>query len=297
MNIIESGEGVDGLIRQLRQNRGDLAIRPEDFWGWSIGARFYPLLYMLTRVAHAKDWESGIELSNMLLGKQSKLEVHHIFPKALLYKYGYSKSEVNALANYAFQTKGTNLGISDKSPAEYILLLMRKNREAILSHWIPDNPELFATERYLDFLMERRKLLAEHANEFLNSLLVARHPIHIEDFANREMDETQADITVTAEEEEELILSASIWMEDQGLNQGIMNYELVDENNNMLAVVDLAWPDGIQTGLSEPVALLINEPSTMHTLMNEQGYRYFTDIESFKIYVTNVFVLDSTQIA
>jgi hypothetical protein len=297
LNIIESGEGVDGLIRQLRQNRGDLAIRPEDFWGWSIGARFYPLLYMLTRVAHARDWESGIELSNMLLGKQSKLEVHHIFPKALLYKYGYSKSEVNALANYAFQTKGTNLGISDKSPAEYILLLMRKNREAILSHWIPDNPELFATERYLDFLMERRKLLAEHANEFLNSLLVARHPIHIEDFANREMDETQADITVTAEEEEELILSASIWMEDQGLNQGIMNYELVDENNNMLAVVDLAWPDGIQTGLSEPVALLINEPSTMHTLMNEQGYRYFTDIESFKIYVTNVFVLDSTQIA
>jgi hypothetical protein len=297
LNIIESGEGVDGLIRQLRQNRGDLAIRPEDFWGWSIGARFYPLLYMLTRVAHAKDWGSGVELSSMLLGKHSTLEVHHIFPKALLYKSGYSKSEVNALANYSFLTKDSNLGISDKSPSEYIPMLAQKNPEAVHSHWIPDNPELYTTERYLDFLMERRKLLAEHANDFLNSLLIARQPIHIEDFANREMDKSASAIIMPAEEEEELILSISIWMEEQGLNPGIMNYELLDEDNKPLALIDLAWPDGIQTGLSEPLALLLNEPVEMHNLMNEQGYRYFTDTEEFKRYVTNAFALELTQIA
>ena len=142
LNIIESGEGVGGLIRQLRQNRGDLQVRPEDFWGWSIGARFYPLLYTRTRVAQAKDWCRGLELSNMLLGKQSTLEVHHIFPKDQLYKSGYTKSEVNALANYSFLTKSCNLEISNRKPEEYLPVYIQKNPGAISSHWIPENPEL-----------------------------------------------------------------------------------------------------------------------------------------------------------
>ena len=33
LNILEAGEGIDGLIRLLRQNRGDLTLRSEDFWG------------------------------------------------------------------------------------------------------------------------------------------------------------------------------------------------------------------------------------------------------------------------
>ena len=56
LNTINRGDGIEGLIKQLKQSRGDLSIRPEDFWGWSTGARFYPLLYMLTRTNHARDW-------------------------------------------------------------------------------------------------------------------------------------------------------------------------------------------------------------------------------------------------
>ncbi|HHX09239.1 MAG TPA: DUF262 domain-containing protein [Chloroflexi bacterium] len=284
LNIIESGEGVGGLIRQLRQNRGDLQVRPEDFWGWSIGARFYPLLYMMTRVAHAKDWCSGLELSNMLLGKQSTLEVHHIFPKAQLYKSGYTKSEVNALANYSFLTKSCNLEISNRKPEEYLPVYIQKNPGAISSHWIPENPELYAIDRYPDFLAQRRILLAEHANEFLDSLLVSESGVDIEDYAHRAMDEVQPS-DVSVEKEEEAILSTSIWMEELGLNPGIMNYELLDNQDELMTVVDLAWPEGIQTGLSEPVALLLNEPIATHNLMNEQGYRYFTDLGKFRKYV------------
>ena len=284
LNIIESGEGVGGLIRQLRQNRGDLQVRPEDFWGWSIGARFYPLLYMMTRVAHAKDWCSGLELSNMLLGKQSTLEVHHIFPKDQLYKSGYTKSEVNALANYSFLTKSCNLEISNRKPEEYLPVYIQKNPGAISSHWIPENPELYAIDRYPDFLAQRRILLAEHANEFLDSLLVSESGVDIEDYAHRAMDEVQPS-DVSVEKEEEAILSTSIWMEELGLNPGIMNYELLDNQDELMTVVDLAWPEGIQTGLSEPVALLLNEPIATHNLMNEQGYRYFTDLGKFRKYV------------
>ena len=86
---------LDKLIGLLRQARGDLNLRPEDFFGWSRGARFYPLLYMLTRVCKARDWESGIELSSHLLGHLQTLQVHHIFPKKVLYKHKYDRPQTS----------------------------------------------------------------------------------------------------------------------------------------------------------------------------------------------------------
>jgi hypothetical protein len=110
LGLVEDTEGgLDRLIDRLRQNRGDLHLHPDDFLGWSRSARFYPLLYMLTRVWQARDWETGIELKSHLLGNMSKLELHHIFPKSLLYEAKYERSEVNALANFTFLTKDTNL--------------------------------------------------------------------------------------------------------------------------------------------------------------------------------------------
>ena len=55
----------------------------------------------------------GLALKASLLGKMSRLEVHHIFQKAKLYnhKREYRRPEVNALANFCFQTKDTNLEI------------------------------------------------------------------------------------------------------------------------------------------------------------------------------------------
>ena len=41
----------------------------------------------------------------------------------------------------------------------------------------------------------------------------------------------------------------------------------------------LAWPEGLQTGLSKPVALLIDEPPEVLQLANARGFRYFTDLE------------------
>ncbi len=157
LGLIESPDGaLDRLLAQLRQHRGDLRLRPEDFLGWSRGARFYPLLYMLTRACHARDWESGTELSNHLLGHLSSLQVHHIFPKSLLYEHGYSTAEVNAIANFTFLTQETNLLVSNRDPAVYIPEFRKKHPGAIESHWIPMDPELWKIENYLDFLAARR---------------------------------------------------------------------------------------------------------------------------------------------
>jgi hypothetical protein len=60
----------------------------------------------------ACDWGTGLPLKAGLLGKMSRLEVHHIFPKSRLYstKRAYRRPEVNALANFCFLTKDTNFG-------------------------------------------------------------------------------------------------------------------------------------------------------------------------------------------
>jgi hypothetical protein len=126
---------LDRLIDQLRQNRGDLRLQANDFMGWCRGARFYPLLYMLTCVCQAKDWDTGIGLSNSMLGKLSGLQVHHIFPKALLYQHGYDRAEVNAIANLTFLTQETNLLVSNRDPMEYFEEFERKQPGAVASGW------------------------------------------------------------------------------------------------------------------------------------------------------------------
>src|SRR5262249_40704620 len=81
LSAIEGGAG--GLARlpdQLRLWHGGLAVEPGQFSGTSLGARFYPVLYMLTRMGEARDWGNGLPLKASMLGKMSKLEVPHIFP-------------------------------------------------------------------------------------------------------------------------------------------------------------------------------------------------------------------------
>ena len=65
--------GLDRLINQLALAQGGLKAQAEHFSGWSLGARFYPVLYMLTRVGEAKDWGLGLPLRQNMLGQMSRL--------------------------------------------------------------------------------------------------------------------------------------------------------------------------------------------------------------------------------
>lgn len=286
---LEAIERIDGglerLIAGLRRDRGDLRLNANDFLGWSTGTRFYPMTYMLTRVQHAKDWETGVELSNHMLGRMSRLEVHHIFPKSLLYDAGYAKSDVNQIANFTFLTQETNLKVSNRDPAEYIPEFVEKQPGAVESHWIPMDPELWKIERYQDFLAARRELLARSANEFLDSLHAGSVP-EVE-AAGSVLDRTSGVAgSVASEEEEQVLLETNLWVIDQGLPEGELAFELADAvTGDPLAVIDIAWPDGLQEGYSVPVALLIDEGPELEREVNRAGFRSFTDPEALKDYV------------
>lgn len=287
LRLIEDPDGaLDRLIEQLRRNRGDLRIQPNDFIAWSRGARFYPLLYMLARVYHAKDWETGVELSSSLLGRLSSLQVHHIFPKALLYKHDYTLSEVNSLGNFTFLTQETNLAVSARNPADYLKDYASRFPGVVESHWIPMDPELWKVENYREFLAARRELLAAAANEFLDQLLTGTAPEHSTITPVLSRTEHVAPGAVTDEDEEKTIIDCAEWVVSQGLPEGEIVYELVDhESGTLLAVFDLAWPDGLQEGLSQPVALLLDEGDDTIMAANRAGYRYFTSVDDFKAYV------------
>jgi len=287
LGLIEEPDGaLDRLIQELRQVRGDLRLQPNDFRGWSRGARFYPLLYMLTRVCQAKDWETGLELSKHLLGHLSVLELHHVFPKRVLYDAGYARSEVNALANFTFLTKETNLRVRDRDPAEYLAEYAQRNPGVVESHWIPMAPELWRVENYGDFLEARRHLLADAANDFLESLVGGGVPETVAASPILERGVPVAIGGVDSEEEEELLRACNDWVVEQGLPPGEYLYELVDpDTGDLLAILDLAWPDGLQSGYSQPVALLIDENSDIEGTVNTAGFRFFTDIDIFRRYV------------
>lgn len=280
---------LDRLIDQLRQTRGDLRVRPDDFGGNSMGARFYPMLYLLTRVLKARDWDNGgLELNAHLLGKLNLLQVHHIFPKAQLYKQGYQRGEVNAIANFCFLTQQTNLLISDQLPEVYFEEVERKYPGALASQWIPLDRELWKMERYHDFLAARRNLLAQAANTFLDSLLagtVSETPV-ADGALDRPATVSIVVGGVNGEEEEQVIQQCNDWVVQHGLPHGEYMHELTDAaTGQALAVLDLAWPKGLQEGYSQPVALLIGEDQAVESLVNSLGYRYFTNPQDFRTYV------------
>jgi hypothetical protein len=279
------GGGLDRLLEQLRLWHGGLRVEPGHFTGWSVGARFYPVLYFLTRVGEARDWGLGVPLRANMLGKMNRLEVHHIFPKAQLYKRGFKRPEVNALANFCFQTKSTNLNISDRLPEHYFPEIEAAHPGALDSQWIPKDPALWKVERFHDFLEARKALLAEELNRRLAELLHG-DMTWLAQAASVPPAPPVVAGGITSEGEEAELAAINDWVVAQGLPRGELSYDHADpETGAPAAIFDLAWPNGLQEELSQPVALLLNEEAATITLASQAGYRCFTDGKAFRRYV------------
>ncbi|MDZ4740149.1 MAG: DUF262 domain-containing protein [Alphaproteobacteria bacterium] len=278
--------GLDKLLDQLRLWRsGALRVEPGHFTGWSLGARFYPVLYLLTRMGLARDWGTGLPLKASLLGKMSRLEVHHIFPKAQLYKRKYRRPEVNALANFCFLTKDTNLDISDRLPEEYFPEIEKAHPGALASQWIPTKPELWKIENFQAFLEARKALLAAEVNKRMEELLHG-DTRWLAGVAPALLPAVPVLGGITSEEEEDQLESLNNWMEKQGLPAGMLAFDFADATTGeQKAVFDLAWPSGIQEELSHPVAVLLNEGTETIGIASQAGYRCFTSITEFQRYV------------
>ncbi|WP_168705445.1 GmrSD restriction endonuclease domain-containing protein [Gordonia paraffinivorans] len=282
-DTLEKG-GVDSLIAALERARGgSLSVKPDDFLGATRGARFYPLLYMLTRVDGARDFGSGLELRAELLGKLTSLQVHHIFPKALLRKHGFERNEINALANFCFLTQDTNIKIGMRDPSDYLPEVQEKHPGVLESQWIPTDPDLWRVDRYADFLAARRELLADSAQRFLESL---RNP-------NGSHGEASLQRLNVADEVVDDPRAAQVRalvdeLVDRGFAAPVVDTEVADPVTGAeLAVAEAFWPDGLQAGVGEPVVLELDPEEADLPRLEELGYRVFTSVDALRGYVEN----------
>ena len=292
------GDPIDALLETLRLWRGSLQVEPANDFA-TLGARFYPVLYMLTRMGEAKDWCSGLPLKKNLHGHMSQLEVHHIFPKSRLYSKDFGRKHVNALANFCFLTKECNLLISNRLPEEYFPEIEREHPGVLESQWIPRDPELWKIENYLRFLAARRELLAAATNQLMRNLLHGDER-WLAGPANITPPESETAVlggTVNQNEEEE-IEAINAWVVENSLPPGQVAFMHIDPDTRQeLAVFDLAWPNGLQEGLTQPVVILLDEDAAVQSLASDAGFRCFTSAERFKTYVEREIVGAQTYAA
>ena len=290
---------IDSLLQNLRLSQGERSVAPENFNLGYDKARFYPMLYVMSRMQDARDWGTGNRLRHHSLGDHTNLEMHYIFPKAYLRRNGVSAKDTNNMGNIAFQTRETNRAIGSSPPAEYMPKVAEDWPGALESQWIPTNPELWQVENYHLFLAERQKLLANVANEMLATLRDGMIPPAESSLTNVKEQQVSNDANdaaisgIDSDDEAAIIADANRFVTENGFPFGEVAYEILDENTGEIVVLDLAWPDGLQTGYSQPITLLIDEDDTTWRTASDSGFKVFTSLADFRRYVERDILADA----
>ncbi|MCK4394579.1 DUF262 domain-containing protein [Candidatus Bipolaricaulota bacterium] len=158
---------LDDLIGNLRRETAGFDITPEMIEGKYQRNPFLPLLFIVFRKNQAQDWFTATVLSSTNVGPDHQLELHHIFPKAVLKQAdNYESHEIDDLANIAFLSQKANRTILKSLPNKYLPDIERSRLEAQL---VPEQ-EFWNVEKFRGFLTERRNRLAQAINEYLREL-------------------------------------------------------------------------------------------------------------------------------
>lgn len=166
--IRQSGSAQD-LIERLKLQVGRLDISPAELEGRDQRSALFKTMFLVFRAGGAKDWVSNLSISFEHSGSKHRLQFHHIFPKALLKRKGYSSRDADDIANLAFISGQTNKQIRDTEPSNYFPDFIQEcGREPFEAQSIPTDPALLSLDAYKDFLAERRKLISKGLNEFLS---------------------------------------------------------------------------------------------------------------------------------
>jgi hypothetical protein len=172
LGIIFKTVSLENLIKQLQQHVKQFEVSYADVEHRGIRNPLFSMLYFVLRQDGAKDWLSGIKLSNKHVGTAHRLQFHHIFPKSLLKNAGYEKREINEIANMAFIGGKANRHILNNPPSKYFPedIIPTRGKDALTSQLVPLEPKLWEIQNYRDFLDRRRKSIAEAINDFMNAL-------------------------------------------------------------------------------------------------------------------------------
>src|SRR3989344_2832156 len=165
-------KSLDELTTQLHLHIKKSVVDVDDLVNRGIRSPLFSMLYFVLKQKGAKDWLSGLQLSDKHIGRAHTIQYHHIFPKSLLHEAHYEKKEINEIANMAFIGGKTNRHILNKEPAIYLEkeVLAKRGEDALTSQLIPLERGLWEIGQYKAFLAWRRTAIAKTINEFMKKL-------------------------------------------------------------------------------------------------------------------------------
>ncbi|MGC4934750.1 GmrSD restriction endonuclease domain-containing protein [Gordonia sp. DT30] len=139
-------------------------VDPDELSSKKMSSAWFNLLYIAALQRSAKDWKSNQALVSAPMTSGSRIEYHHVFPKAkVLGTYGADMT--NCIANLAFINGTSNRSISAKDPAIYLPQIAV---ERLREQQVPGDPALWAIDRFPEFLETRQIELAHVLNELLS---------------------------------------------------------------------------------------------------------------------------------
>ncbi len=113
-------------------------------------------------------------------------DVHHIFPRDLLKKRGLTKGQYNQVANYVYTQSEINIKIGNKPIEQYLQEIKDQCNgedlkyggitdfdtvvENLKQNAVPENIFEMTMDDYQNFLIQRRKLMAEKIRKYYNTI-------------------------------------------------------------------------------------------------------------------------------
>ncbi len=187
-------------IKQISQKPFDTYLKEKEegelseaFWNasllqsldTSVASSPYFLVFLAAQV---KTNDRGFLSKDVLVSDLVSLrgDIHHLFPKDYLRKFGLDRSKYNQIANYVFMQSEINIKVGNKAPKDYFEILEKQmienNRlvsgleteQELLNNLkmncVPIEIRQMNIEDYSAFLNSRRKLMAAKIKEYYFAL-------------------------------------------------------------------------------------------------------------------------------
>ena len=177
-----SGHDIDPtheLEAAILKERGRVTLEASDLERARINSAVALLGRIVARSRGARDWFTGIHIYDQATGKGQGEQRHLIFSKPVLEHSGFDSNDttrINALANRVFLSQKPHRQYRTTTPAEYLPDVENNQPGALKAQSVPMDRELWKPERFLDFLVARRRLLADAMNGFITNLIPDTEP-------------------------------------------------------------------------------------------------------------------------
>jgi hypothetical protein len=172
--VVKSANPFDDMLNMIKAERA-LKISEEEFVGLDIRHPMWSLMRWYFKSRNAVCFTTGLGIRKNM-GKKYSLEWDHIFPYAVLRENGYDLNNrlkyslAQEITNRVVLTQIANRGKFTKLAETYLEDVERQHPKALKLQTIPRDRSLWKLENFENFLRERRRMLAEELNQFLEKI-------------------------------------------------------------------------------------------------------------------------------